>query len=86
MKISKQREYKSAVDWTANVLFATQHHCHKIAKRVRYTSSEQWHNIYKYLYGCWTRPFLRDAAGIEKENWGLIRALILPITGLYDSV
>lgn len=26
----------------------------------------------------------RDAAVVEKENWGLIRALILPNIGIHD--
>ena len=87
MKISKQKEYKTAVDWTfANVRFALQLQYHETVKRVRPTSSKQWHNVYKYLYVCWTRPFLRDAAVIEKENRGLIGALVLPIIGLHDPV
>lgn len=66
------------IDWiSANVHFVLQLQYHETMKIVRSTSSEKWHNVYKYLHVCWTRSFLRDAAVIEKENWGLIRVLIL---------
>lgn len=69
MKISKQREYKMTIDWiSANVHFVLQLQYHETIKTVRSTSSEKWHNVYKYLHVCWTRPFLREAAVIKKTG------------------
>lgn len=88
MKISKQREYKTAVDWTsANVHpLCYNSSSHKTVKTVRCTSSEQWHKVYKYLSVHWARTFPWDAAVIGKENWDSTRAPILSITGLQDPV